>query len=380
MFERKSMEQIVNDMIRWTRGVTTKITDFRVGSKTRTLYEAVAVQIEQLYDRVYRSMKKLIEENIYTVIGFSKLEPTFASGMVRLSRMEIATMNYLIPSGTVVLSRATQTRAPLRYLTFEDVILEEGKTSVDVRVVCDEPGEQGNIGVGEIIDFLTKPAGVDYVINVEPMAGGREEETKEAQKLRFQEFIEANTRGVVQSIEYGAKTVALVGEDGVEVEKVLQSIAIEGTGYVDLYIWNGTGTASEALKQEVDRVMMGYYDEDGNPIYGYKPAGIPVNVHSAIVRLVKVNIEAVIHEWAIPNKAQIDDMLRTEVNNYFRNLRMSDTVFYSTIVARAKRIEGMKDVLVTMSLEGAPYSRDNLHTEKFEICVPEEVTINSIIQ
>ena len=107
-FDRKSMEQIVDKMVVWTQGVTTGLTDFRIGSKIRTIYEAVAIVVEEMYDKTFRSLRQIVEENIYTILGFDKIPATYATGEITFSRTTIADTNYYIPAGTSVLSRATQ--------------------------------------------------------------------------------------------------------------------------------------------------------------------------------------------------------------------------------------------------------------------------------
>jgi hypothetical protein len=92
-FERKSMESIVDKMVSWAQGVSTQLTDFRVGSKVRTLMEAVAVVVEELYDKIFRALKELIERNIYAVIGFDKIPAVYTTGMATFGRSTPADQN-----------------------------------------------------------------------------------------------------------------------------------------------------------------------------------------------------------------------------------------------------------------------------------------------
>lgn len=375
MFERKSMEQLVESMIKWTRGASTRITDFRVGSKIRTIYEAVGLVIEELYDKVFRSMRKTVEENIYSIIGFDKLPATYAHGTVRLSRSTPAEENYYIPSGTVIKSRATEHKAPLTYRTTKDALLSVGHTSVDVSIVANTPGELGNAGVGMITEFVQKPVGVDFVSNLSIITGGKEEETKEEQKARFQTYIEANARGIIQSIEYGASLATITSEEQVVLESVHQAVAIEyipeRKGEVDVYIWNGVGEASEELKSAVLRILAGYYREDGSPVYGYKPAGIITNVYTAPIKYATIKLEIIPESWA-----SIDDVQReveTAIDIFFGSVKLGNSLIQTALEAEIKFVDGVHDVKLYLSLDdGETFTMDNIHVAKSEIIIPKK--------
>lgn len=373
MFERKSLEQLLDKMVSWTRGTTNKLTDFRVGSKVRTLYEAVGVVVEELYDKVYRTMKRLIEENIYSVVGFDRLPAVYANGKVRFGRGTPADDNYLIPAGTTIKSRANEYRSPVKYRTTEDALLQVGSTFVDVPVACIVPGVTGNAGVGEITDFEVKPLGIETVTNMSAFLNGREHETKEEQKARFQLFIQANARGVLQAIEYGASTATIVNEDGVTTERVVQCVVIEDLenklGQVDVYLWNGVGEASEALKERVRDILRGAYNADGSPIYGYKPAGIIPNIYSAEVVYVTMKLNSEVEKYA--SEELVKREVEAEIDRYFSRLKLGEGLVQTALEADIKYIEGVRDVKLYLSTDdGETFHTDNILTSKPQMVVP----------
>lgn len=379
MYERRSMEQIVSDMIRWTRGTTSRITDFRVGSKARTLYESVGVIVEGWYDRTWRAMRALIEDNIYAVIGFDKRPATYARGIVRASRSTPATDNLYIQAGTELLSRASQYRAPTKYRTTEDALLQVGHTFVDIPVVADVSGEDGNTGAGNIVEFVNKPTGVDSVTNPLPIEGGKPEETKEEQKSRFQAFIEANARGILQSVEYGAETATVMNDSGEIIERVLQAKAIEylpeRRGEIDVYIWNGTGEASEELISEVQKISKGYYEEDGTPVYGYKAGGIILNVYTAPIRYVTIKLEITPEDWS--TSEELEPMAEQAVALHFSGKNQGAEFIQTALEAEIKFLEGMKDVKLYISTDGGEtFTTDNVVTDEQEVIMVEEIVFN----
>lgn len=375
MFERKSMEQILDKMVGWTRGATTKLTDFRVGSKIRTVYESVAVVVEEMYDKMYRTMKVLIEENIYYVIGFDKLPSNNASGDLRFGRSTPAEDNYVIPAGTSVKSRATQYRGSVKYRTTKDAVLAIGQTFVDVPVVCDQAGIIGNVGIGEIAEFEVRPVGIETVTNLTAFLNGREEETKEEQKARFQAFIQANARGVLQSVQYGASTAQIVDENGVVVERVAQCRAIEDLdnklGHVDVYLWNGIGDASEELKAKVKAILIGAYNEEGSPVYGYKPAGIIPNVYTAGIIYVTMKLEIEVEEGS--SEEVVYRVAEEEIDRYCSRLKMGESLVQTALEADIKYIDGVKDVKLYLSTDdGGTYHTNNIDAQYTQIIVPKK--------
>jgi uncharacterized phage protein gp47/JayE len=372
-FNRKSMERMVQDMVDWTKGVSTKLTDFRVGSRSRTLLEAVAKEIEEYYDRVYRAIKTTIEENIYTVLGFSKRPALYSTGSIRFGRLTPADANYMIPLGTIVKTKATATKAPVNFRTTQDVLIPIGATSVDCPVICQVPGTDGNAEAATVVDFVTKPAGIENVTNVFAFNNGREEETKDEQKNRFQKFIASLSRGTLPSIEYGATTAQLLNTEGLAVERVVDAKAFEDLalrkGEVDCYIWNGVGAASTALLAEATKIVFGYYDTDGKPIYGYKPAGIQVNMYTASTK--PVTIRLIITPIDGVTLSDLKVYIEREVADFFGSLKQGGKLVQTALETRIKLIDGVDDVKLALSTDdGVTFSDGNLTSAATEILIP----------
>jgi uncharacterized phage protein gp47/JayE len=362
MFERKSMEEIVQRMTDWTRGATTKLTDFRVGSRVRTMYEATAIIVEELYDKVYRAHKVLIEENVYTVLGFPKRPATYALGTVTFGRLTPSDSNYLIAAGTVVRTKATQTSAPIDFRTTADVLLAIGQTSITAPVVATSAGASGNVDTGTIVDFVTKPSGIETVTNGSAVQGGLEQETRDEQKVRFVKYLKSLMRGTLAAIEYGALTAELKDGSGTVTERVTTSRAFEflpaRKGEVDVYIWNGVGAASTALKDRALEIITGYYDPlTGEPVYGYKPAGILVTIYSATSKAVTIKLaltsEAGYSTTGTAGTIDLRPFVQREVDDFFYGLGLGQTLVQTALESRIKQIAGVYDVKLTMSTGGA---------------------------
>jgi hypothetical protein len=216
------------------------------------------------------------------------------------------------------------------------------------------------------------------VTNTSAFTTGSEEETPSAQKTRFQEFIESQARGVLQSIEYGAKLAQLTDANGTITESVKQAKASEDLptrkGEVDLYVWNGVGVASDALKTEVSTILTGYYDTDNNPVYGYKPAGVMVNIYSAPIKYVTIKLSVTSEVWA--TLESLKSIIENLIDSYFGALKQGDTAIQTALEAKIKYIDGVNDVKLYFSLDsGVTWITDNITTTENEIAVVQKPLI-----
>jgi hypothetical protein len=375
MFERDSKEKILQRMVNWSRATSPKLTDFRRGSVIRTIYESVALIVEGAYSKFYTALKSIIERNIYAVVGFDKIEAKPSTGLATFGRSTPATEAILIPIGTEVVAKDNEYRPPITFRTTQDGIIDVGYSSTAIPVVCSEAGLLTNILAGDLSDFVSKPFGVDTVTNLEDFIDGSDEETPEQQKTRFTDYMDANTRGTLQSIEFGALQAYVTDATGL-IEQAVSVKAIEDTvnkrGQVDLYVWNGVGAPSASLQTEIQKVLLGYYDDNGDRVYGYKNGGTLVNIYTATKSSVRIKLTLTLQSWA--SETSVKTRILSEADAFFRSLQIGQTLLYSDIQSRIRVIEGVYDVRVEMSTDaGATYSTNNVVVSTSNICVLESI-------
>ncbi|WP_025684584.1 baseplate J/gp47 family protein [Paenibacillus maysiensis] len=372
-FERKTMESIVQGMVDWSRGVSSKITDFSIGSRSRTMMEAVAKELEEYYDKTWRAMRNAIGQGIYSAFGFPKLPALYSTGTVTFGRATPADTNYLIPVGTLVKTQATSSKAPISYRTTVDAIMATGAKSVNVPVICLTPGLDGNTEAQTITDFVSKPTGIDTVFNGSALTNGKEEETGDEQKNRFKKFIASLSRGTLQSIEYGATIVQLTDATGLATERVVDCQAFEDLparkGEVDCYIWNGVGTASPELFADIQKTLTGYY-ENGKPVYGYKSAGIQINLFSVTTKPVSIRLTITFNKGVTLESLQSD--IEREIRDYFSGVKQGEILIQTELETRIKLLSGIYDVKLDLSVDGGKsWSDTNPTAGKTEKLVPQ---------
>jgi uncharacterized phage protein gp47/JayE len=110
-FQTKKFESIVASMINWVSSATDKITDFNTGSVIRTILEAVAIELEELYYQLLRAVEEAIEEAIYRTFNFPKNPAQRSTGNILFTRDSANEDVLTIPQGSLV---ATETE-PIVY-------------------------------------------------------------------------------------------------------------------------------------------------------------------------------------------------------------------------------------------------------------------------
>jgi len=101
-FQIKKFNSIVASMINWVSSATDRITDFNVGSVSRTILEAVAIELEEIYYQLLRAVEEAIEEAIYRTFNFPRNPAQKATGNVRFYRLAGTEPEITINRGTMV--------------------------------------------------------------------------------------------------------------------------------------------------------------------------------------------------------------------------------------------------------------------------------------
>jgi uncharacterized phage protein gp47/JayE len=351
MFQIKDFRSIAASMINWCKAVTDKITDFSVGSVARTLMEAAAAELDELYQQMLIGLKEAIPVATYTSFGFDLLTAAAASGIVRFSSGSPAASNITIPAGTVVRVPSTTTT----FATAVDATLLAGNTTVDVLVTAQNPGIAGNVGAGTVTELATPITGIATVTNPAPFLNGRDAETEDQRKTRFQQYIATLARGTKDALIYGAKTAQVVDGSGVVSEYAAYAAVVEPwltdsaqpVALVNLYVHNGASATSASLVAKVQQAVDGYYLDDGTPVPGWKAAGVKVVAIAATDKV--VNVTGVITLLSGYDGPTVRTAAANAIKAYIQGLGIGAKVILAEIIAIVKRdVEGVYNVSFTV--------------------------------
>ena len=348
-FQIKDFSSIAASAVNWMRTATTKVTDFNVGSVVRTLIEAVAAEIDELYQQMFIGLREAIPVSVYNSFDFEALEAVAASGLVRVTVTSSAS-SILIPSGTTFTVAGSQAT----YTAIADVTIAPGNTYGDVSVVADSAGASGNVSAGSAFTPNPAPANFLSATNLAAFSNGGDAETDEQRKVRFVAYIASLPRGTVAALEYGLKTTVRLDSAGNEIERVATVSVVEPwiadnnqpIALVNCYVHNGVGGTSAALVTLARQIAYGYYDAAGNAVPGWKAAGVKVEVYAATETAVAVT--AVLTAAAGYDKPTLVTAASQAIAAYLLSLKIGEPAIRSEIIAIAMNIDGVTNFVATL--------------------------------
>lgn len=342
MFQVKDFASITASCINWMKATTTKLTDFNVGSIVRTMLEAIAAELDELYQQMFIGIREAIPVSVYNSFDFAALPASPAAGLVRVTITSSAS-DTLIGAGTTF----TITGSSLTYTANNDTVIAAGNTYADVPVAASVSGLAGNHASGASFTVSPQPLGFVSATNISAISGGANAEMDAARKVRFTAFVASLNRGTVAALKYGLSTAYLTDSAGNHIEYVASSEVIEPwltdntqpISLVNCYIHNGVGSTSSGLVNHAKDVIYGYYDSAGNAVPGWKAAGVNVQVYAATETTVAIT--AALTAAAGYDKPTLITAVTSAINAYLLEMPIGSKAIKAEITAIAMNIDGV---------------------------------------
>lgn len=317
------------------------------------MLEAVAIEIEELYMRMFIGLKEAIPVAIYRSFDFARLTATPARGLIRVV-ITAQDAPVPIPAG----SEFTPDGFGVRFVSQADVTIAAAATQADVSVLATESGTIGNIPSGTTFEAVQPINGFLSATALYTFSSGTGDETDDQQKIRFAAYISTLNRGTLAALRYGLSLSTITNTSGVITERVRHSLIVEPwltdplqpVALVKAYIHNGDTGASSGLIARAQEVIDGYYDATGNPVPGWKAAGVKVEVIAATTSSVNVTGVLSISPFGYLS-SDVIAQVEAAIGEYIGLLGVGDDVLVSEIIAAAMGIDG-----VTNFIPSAPTS------------------------
>lgn len=276
MFTPHAYPEILSRLVAHARASTDRLTDFNVGSVTRSWLEAGAIGLDELWMGTAQGVAQAIPEAVYLAFGFERLPAAYALGELTFYLDVLSTTDTTIPTGT----RVRILGGTVEYLTIEPGTIPAGQYEVTVPARAAMPGPDANAPIGSMTVIVSSVPDVLQVTNRAPINNGRLEETDAERQARFADYIASLARGTVAALDYAARLAYLV-DDGSVVEQVRHAAMVEVPGTVDLYVHNGVGNTSATLVDRVRILVEGERDDySGTITPGWRAAGVEVRYHA----------------------------------------------------------------------------------------------------
>lgn len=324
-FRFKNQTQALSNMIDTFMSTNNMVNDFTEGSISRSLFESVSIELEQLYYLTLENMYNAIDTSVTDAFGFTTKEATYAFGDLTISFSNTLTSDVYIPQGARFYSSLDNYNQV--YHTIQPYRIPKGNNSYTITVYCTEKGTVGNIPSG-IIDSSLDFTSINSVTNLQAFMTGTDAESSEDSKERFRKMIASLAHGTRNSLQYAALSV-----EGVDSCYIYE----DNYGEVIVYVCDANGNLSDELKEKVSEAVS-----------IYKPAGVRVLIRPIYKSYVNVSIgvqvgSSLLHDTSFLN------IIKNNIENYLNNYSIGEYLHTSDIVQKVMDIEdlGIVDCDVT---------------------------------
>ena len=362
-FQIKDFASIVASQINHARATTDKLTDFQPGSVSRTIMEAPAVEIEELYLQMFLGLRDAIPVATFRSFGFEKLPAAHAVGHVSVSAEVPLVQDMAVPAGTVF--HSTDGR---EYRSTDEVVWAAGSSSIIIPVQHVVAGSAGNVAAGAIT--LSSFFGAGYSVSNQPIETGRDLELDAEREARFSEFIQSISRGTLAACSYAVRQSVVLGLDGSVTEYVTRLGVDEQPGHVRLFLYSSHGSPSVALLENGQRRIDGWTDpETGAVTPGYRAAGVRIDVLGMAERQVPLSIRVDMLEGFTLSEAvkqSLGDIFGTQIRSVFPG----QTLYLGSLIEAMLATAGVRAIV--------PSTSENIVCEINEALIPGELTITSL--
>lgn len=218
--------------------------------------------------------------------------------------------------------------------------------SVDAPIQATGAGKFGNVALGTIVNMVSKPSGVDEVINYEQTSGGTDQETDAQLRARVPLYLSSLSKSIKSALKAAALAV-----NGVQNATVYEPDP--PNGYVTIFIDDGSGGATtdiiRAVKDAIDGTVNGV---ESTSVAGVRAAGIAVNVTTPTLKDITIFITIYVNVGY--DATTVSSNVETAVYQWLTNHSTGEDVLRADLVNIVMDVEGVQNItLDTMSINGA---------------------------
>lgn len=321
----KSLTEILSTLIDRTLINTHELNDFSVGSVTLSLYESIAMELEQYSVLQKQNIEWGIEQGVYEAFGFNRRESRRAYGELLVEFNTAVRENTLIPRGTTFFSSLAG--YPQVFETQKDFYISTGESRAVITVHCTTPGSVGNVPKNVINTNSNSVYNIKRIRNPYAILTGQDKEPIENVKQRFRAFVETRGRATDRAIAYGVRQV----ED-------VSGVYVDGqVGRILVYVHDLNGNLPEDLRRQVT-----------SAVKDYRPSGIRLDVVPIEKKEITLNVEVTIRDKTAKTEAFRQE-IEENLISYLNSMEVSDDLILSSVVQRIKNIDDYQiyDVKIT---------------------------------
>jgi hypothetical protein len=312
-------------MASWLVLSGSKVTNFTVGSVVRSLLEAVAMEIEDLYHFIRAKFEELMDGSIYNSFGFNRRSAVPATGYVTVKFTQSLTQAVLFEKGyrfyTAPLNGTT-----VYFKSTQAVTATVGTSEIDIMVECEEGGVIGNVPAYSITRVVNSTPFLAGIGNKAKFFTGLPEETKEERQKRFNSFVGSLGKGTNPSIIYGCMQVP--GVAGVYVK--------EDIGIIYVYVHDSFGNLPTQMRSDIEAKL-----------YEYKTGGIKAIISGVTTKPLNLNVKIMVADGY--DKSKVLYKVGEEITVYLNRMAVSESLIRADLIRFIMEID--KEAIQNMSVD-----------------------------
>ena len=317
-FQIKSRDQILTDMVANYVSDNTNVDDFVPGSAIRSMLEAVASSLEEVYTSMHLGNRRAGDEIPNNVFGLNLKEGVRANVVLTFTK-EIGVASEV----TVSLNTRVSSGANV-FATSESLVIPAGTSLGTVNAIAEDVGRRYNVASGAISTVEDTIVGIESVTNAAAATGGEDSETEFDFNYRFNLHVEGLGLCTRSGLEAGAlSVVGITDANAIDLDPPVNNVNAE------LYVDDNTPTGVlDAKLVEVRNVI----DGDGTSQFpGYRAVGVNVNVLKPTITTQNISITMTIaREYEI---ASMEDVVENRVAQFINRLRIGTSLKIAEVLA-----------------------------------------------
>lgn len=249
--------------------------------------------------------------------GIIRKPAIFAKGEAEFTRESPASENIIIPQGTLLTCEGMQ---GVQFKTTEEAVLLKGEKGKNVKVICKEAGERGNLASGQLTVMITPVAGITKVTNPQPIVGGEDAENDENLRRRLMDSYRFVTNGTNTAFYYNKA----MSYPGVSSAKVLPRINGVGTVGIVIYGIGVDDALIEKMKQEIGEV---------------KEINVDLSIEKAVEKPVSIEIEVAAADGY--SYEDVSGKCRLAIERYLKKQEIGKPLYQALLIRELLSCEGV---------------------------------------
>ena len=373
-FARQRYEDLLADMVAKAQATTAfgPEADMSESSPLGAILRVVAYyladlweDVESVYNSGYKNAADGVQlDKLGPYVGITRMQAQQATGTLTIT----GTPDYTVPAGF----RAA-TATGVIFETTADVTLTGGSGTAPIQAV--DAGIAGNVEAGMITVIVNPSADVTSVTNAAVTVGGREKETDEEFRDRWDAAVAGGGSATVDAIRSAVLRVA-----GVRAAAVFEnnSMSIDSAGRppksVQVYVLGGQ---PQDIGEAIFSRVAGGIETYGSAMVTVKDlSGEEHTVKYSPAEVVRVYARVTINKNA-SYPADGDDQVKLVLVKYiggeaadgtvYAGLSMGDDVIHSRLIAAIYAVPGVDDVTLTLSTDGTTYTSSNVPIDASQV-------------